>query len=340
MRKIYKLAGFICLGLVLSSQNTIAQTVSDFENLTLTPNSYWDGSDRSGTHNAGLFSSTFSSGDANFNNVYDTTYSAAYGYWSKGFAYTNMTDSTTSGSGNMYSAKTASGVNNSANYLISSNNSIIHLTSAAANNTVKGVYITNTTYAANSMRDGDSFAKKFGGTTGNDPDWFKLTIWGYTNGNLTPDSVEFYLADYRFSNNAQDYIVKNWQWVNLTTLGAIDSVKFILTSSDNGSFGMNTPAFFALDNFNDQTVGVGVKEVATLAKIDFYPNPTTDNFNVVVTANNTTLSVIDITGKTVLYQSNLNTGIHHFNIANLKKGVYFIRIISNNKMKTAKLIKA
>jgi hypothetical protein len=38
----------------------------------------------------------------------------------------------------------------------------------------QGVYVTNTTYAYNSMRDGDMFAKKFGGPTGNDPDWYKL----------------------------------------------------------------------------------------------------------------------------------------------------------------------
>jgi hypothetical protein len=34
------------------------------------------------------------------------------------------------------------------------------------------------------MRDGDGFGKKFGGTTGMDPDWFKLTIKGYSGGAL------------------------------------------------------------------------------------------------------------------------------------------------------------
>jgi hypothetical protein len=39
--------------------------------------------------------------------------------------------------------------------------------------TVTGAYFTNTTYAALSMLSGDSFAKKFGGASGDDPDWFK-----------------------------------------------------------------------------------------------------------------------------------------------------------------------
>ena len=38
--------------------------------------------------------------------------------------------------------------------------------------------VTNTTYAALSMLLGDSFAKKFGGDSGNDPDYFILRIEG------------------------------------------------------------------------------------------------------------------------------------------------------------------
>ena len=55
-----------------------------------------------------------------------------------------------------------------------------------------------------------TFAKKFGGTTGNDPDFFKVTVKGYKGGVLTTDSVPFYLADFRFANNALDYIVDSW----------------------------------------------------------------------------------------------------------------------------------
>ena len=91
------------------------------------------------------------------------------------------------------------------------------------------------------------FAKAFGGADGSDPDYFKLLVWGMAKGEAT-DSVEFYLADYRFDNAAEDYIIKTWQWVDLGSLGKVDSLMFGLESSDNGDWGMNTPAYFCLDN--------------------------------------------------------------------------------------------
>ena len=214
-----------------------AQNVADFQNLYLAPDTFWDGSDLSGG---------FYSGSGFFPNSYDTTYNA----WS-GFVYSDMKDSTTAGFGNQYSAITASGHNNSSNYAVADEygQTYIKLTGSAAGGPVNGFYITNGTYDYLSMKSGDAFAKKFGGVSGNDPDWFRLTVKGWLNGVQSTDTVDFYLADYRFANNAQDYIVKTWQWVDLTTLGNVDSITFHLASSDTGSFGMNTPAYFCLDNF-------------------------------------------------------------------------------------------
>lgn len=327
MRKIYKLAAFAGFGLMLSTQNINAQTVSDFENLTLNTNSYWDGSDMSGNHNNKQFTSTFISGDANYVNVFDTTYGAAYGYWLGGFAYSNMTDSVTSGSANRFSSRAGSGANSSSNYIVSQNNSTIVLTGAAANNNVNGLYVANSTYAANSMRDGDSFAKQFGGVSGNDPDWFLLTIKGYNSGNLTNDSVNFYLADYRFTNNSQDYIVKDWQWVDLSSLGNIDSVYFMLTSSDTGSFGMNTPGIFCIDNFNDQSVGVAM----TINKNEFklYPNPASTFINVEIEKNKEAV-IFDVAGK-VITRKSLLKGKNRISIDHLKPNIYFVRIGSEFK---------
>lgn len=215
----------------------IAQTVSTFESLVLAPNSYWDGSDLSGG---------FGSGNAYFLNDYDTTFFA----WS-GFTYSNMTDSTTPGWGNQYSAVAGSGYNGSANYAVADEygNAKVTLTGSAAGKLVNGFYVTNNTYAYLSMRDGDLFSKKFGGATGTDADWFKLTAKGWLNGTLKNASVEFYLADFRSADSTLDYIVKDWRWVNLQPLGNVDSLQFFLSSSDTGQWGMNTPAYFCIDNF-------------------------------------------------------------------------------------------
>lgn len=336
MRKKLLLASLACIGGWATFSTSNAQNVSDFENLMLPANSYWNGADYSGTHINGAFYSTFNSGDAVFPNVYDTAWGAP-GFWSEGFAYSNVSDSVTSGLGNMYAAKAASGFSSSANYVVAQNNAKIHLSGTAQNNTVKGFYVTNSTYAANSMRDGDAFAKKFGGASGNDPDWFLLTIKGYTNGNLTTDSVNFYLADYRFSNNAQDYIVKNWQWVDLTSLGAVDSLIFTLNSSDTGQWGMNTPAFFCIDNFNEQSLGWQENNASN--EVLFFPNPTAEKLHFISDKTLNNVSIIDITGKEMAIPNNYLIGKNTIDISNFPSGIYFLSYTINQQVYNSKIIK-
>lgn len=223
------------------------ETVSDFENLTLITDSLWNGSDGSGG---------FNSGNAHFINSYDTSFG---GIWN-GFGYTNIVDTTTAGSNTAIAGK---GYGGSSNYAVANlyGNARISITGAGANKIVSGFYISNCTYTAISMRDGDFFGKKFGGSTGNDEDWLKLTVKGFTNGVFKANTVEFYLADYRFADNSQDYMVNDWQWLDLTPLGNVDSIQFFLSSSDTGQYGMNTPAYFVLDNFTTTQI-VNVPPVA------------------------------------------------------------------------------
>ncbi|WP_052430376.1 T9SS type A sorting domain-containing protein [Sporocytophaga myxococcoides] len=221
---------------------SIAQSISTVDEYTLAPGSYWNGSDGSGG---------FQSGDAFFYNNYSTLYNS----WS-GFAYTNMKDTITPKHGNSYSAITGSGYNASDNYIVSSAYSpaSVRLTGELRGKTVSGFFVTNTTNTALSMKDkknGEFGAKQFGGASGDEQDWFKLTIKGYINGEAKDNHVDFYLADYRSPDNLFDYIVNTWQWVDLTPLGNVDSLAFELSSSDVGVWGMNTPAYFAIDNFNN-----------------------------------------------------------------------------------------
>ncbi|NBD37271.1 MAG: DUF4465 domain-containing protein, partial [Verrucomicrobia bacterium] len=109
--------------------------------------------------------------------------------------------------------------------------------------------VTNTTYAALSMRDGDAFAKQFGGADGSDPDYFRLTIEGLDGTATVTGAVEFYLADFRFADDARDTIVETWEEVDLSALGSgVAELRFSLDSSDEGEFGMNTPSYFAMDD--------------------------------------------------------------------------------------------
>ncbi len=206
----------------------------------------------------------FSSGGASFN--HDYTNFGFPGCCSTGWSYSNHTDLTTPGFGNQYSAFAGSGQGGSANYAVGFLGPLDVVLGAPAN--LAGAYFTNTTYAALSMRDGDGFAKKFGGVSGNDPDFLKLTITGF-NGATATGSVDFFLADYRFANNAQDYIVKAWTFVDLSSLGAVTRLGFDLASTDNGPFGMNTPAYVAIDTLTTAPVPEPHQSVMLLAGLAF-----------------------------------------------------------------------
>lgn len=233
MKKIYLFLTALVMGGAMHAQIV----VSTFDDLTLPPDSFWNGSNQSGG---------FYDGDAFFPNSYNT----AYDFWS-GWAYSDVKDSTTAGAANQYAANTASGYRGSANYAVAydGGDTKIILDSTAAGKLINGFYITNSTYDYLSMLHGDQFAKKFGGATGNDPDWFKLTVIGWDTGVLVNNTVEFYLADYRFADRSKCYIVDDWVWVDLGALGNVDSIQLSLSSSDTGPYGMNTPAYFCIDNF-------------------------------------------------------------------------------------------
>ena len=242
--------------LVLLPTSSALAEIVDFEDLTPATSytgpggvEYWNGSDRSGG---------FTSNGVFFVNRYNTK----YGSWD-GFAYSNTTDTTTAGYTNQFSAVVGGGYGGSRNYAVgyanvwAVNDTELPYLQLPADRRVESVYITNTTYAALSMRDGDptdppgqSFAKKFGGATGNDPDWFLLKIFGCNGaGDRLSDSVELYLADFRSSDNADDYIIDDWTLVDLSPLAEARTLYFQLTSTDNHpDWGMNTPAYFAIDD--------------------------------------------------------------------------------------------
>jgi hypothetical protein len=294
-------------GFALSAE---AQTVSNFENLPLpSAESYWDGSDQSGS---------FQSGNAEFFNFHDGS------YWLGGFAYSNMTDITTAGFMNLYSAIPGIGANSSTNYAVGQDGATLRITGPAKGGVVDGFHVTNSTFAALSMQDGDMFAKKFGGATGDDPDWFLLTIVGYLENN-PKDTIRYYLADYRYADNSFDYIVKEWRWVDTRALGNIDSMSFHLSSSDLGQWGMNTPAFFCMDYFTTGDYFVSVKSSVPSIAVKAYPNPARNFINLESSAAFESVEIIDITGRPVTKIATNGENKLHLDVSSLSAGIYHIR---------------
>jgi len=226
---------------VLSAVAGVADAqIATLEDLSLPPESYWNGSDGSGG---------FTSGSARFSNAYN----ADWGSWD-GFSYSNVTNTTTQGVAAQYNAVAGAGQGGSANYAAAYVGWAAPPTvTLDTPGVVGGLYVTNSSYAYYSMLNGDAFAKKFGGAGGNDPDWFVLTVTGKNTDGVVTGAVDFYLADYRPAGGSNDYIVDTWQYVDLTSLGEVKSLEFTLSSSDMGVWGMNTPASFALDTIMDQS---------------------------------------------------------------------------------------
>lgn len=104
---------------------------------------------------------------------------------------------------------------------------------------VKSMYVVNTAYVYNSLRNGDAFSPAATATT-----WYKITATGYNAAGSVTGESEFFLC-YGAEN-----IVDEWTLWNLEELGKVAKVVFNLSASDDlvGQFGLTVPAYFAYDD--------------------------------------------------------------------------------------------
>ena len=111
----------------------------------------------------------------------------------------------------------------------------------------KHVYINNTAWVVNSLKNGDNFARAF-----KDGDYFKLTIKAVDEAGkeIKGQEVEYYLADFR---NGKTFINNSWEKVDLSALGQCKGITFAMETTDVVSYDggttyyANTPTYFALD---------------------------------------------------------------------------------------------
>ena len=174
-----------------------------------------------------------------------------YGYWG-GFTASNRTDLNQSGLNAQYTAVTGCGYDGSTQYAVAYTYGVQTDVYAAdgQSHTVTGCYITNNLWAYQDVLQGSMGQTPFGGLSGDDPDWFKLTATGKNASGQTVGTLDFYLADYRFEDNSQDYVLDTWEWFDLSPLGPVATISFSLSSTKSNYGGMITPAYFCMDNFN------------------------------------------------------------------------------------------
>lgn len=313
-------------------------TISTFDELFLSKDSFWNPTT----------TSNFSSGNAVLHFISEN-------YNNYGFVYSNQRNDSVCSYTNAYSAITAGGINapdsggtNYACAYISNNwpegkyDETIPVNISFKDHSktiVNGCYITNSTYTYLSMKKGDAFSKKFGGLTGNEPDFLRLLIWGIKEDETLTDTVVFYLADFRNADNTKDYIVDTWKWIDTQHFGEIVSLQFSIESSDNGAFGINTPAYFCMDNLSIQPSNSSnyIPTHQYLPQFSVFPNPFQHSITVKNDVNST-ITLTDICGRILLQQKTTNT-FTDIATSELTNGYYILSVANQNGITTRKVLK-
>lgn len=105
----------------------------------------------------------------------------------------------------------------------------------------QGVYINLTSYPYYCLEFGNTPARPF-----SNGDKFTLTIHGVA-ADESEKSIDVDLCTY---TNGDLTINRGWKYVDLTSLGAVNELYFTMDGTDAGEFGLNTPAYFALDKLS------------------------------------------------------------------------------------------
>ena len=223
-----------------------------FENLYLDENSFWCGPDSKGTPTEGLYggndiNGSFLSGSYQFSNSFNDQYSSWFG-----FAYSNRTATDfNTVTPDQYNSAVGKGYDDSENFaVVYSSGEIKVLNKPVEGDEIRGFYITNNAYAVNTIAYAKptDYAHKF-----EQGDFLKVIFTGH-HADGTDAKVEYYLADYRSSKAADHYYLDTWQWVDLRSLGKVTSIDIAFDGSDKGGFGVNTPTYFCMDNFNGERI--------------------------------------------------------------------------------------
>nr|WP_319399143.1 DUF4465 domain-containing protein [uncultured Carboxylicivirga sp.] len=296
-----------------------------FEGLLNQSESHWAG-------NPEQEMSEFYSGSFKFNNYYFP----AYDSWGN-FGYSNETSTSYNGLDDQFHSTAGSGANNTETYgvvYVAYGNPEIELTNTQEGEQLTGCYLTNTAYAASSMENGDAFA----GDAFTDGDWFKLVINGFDSEGESTGSIDFYLADYRSENAEDHYVLKDWKWVDLSVLGAVQKLTFSISGSRNNAYGLLTPGYVCIDELNESDHATSIRKNNTEVKI--YPNPTRDILNIKMADNNVQrIEVYTIAGRKVMTQLSTSQSLEQINLSRLQQGTYIIRIVSDAGVVTQKVQK-
>lgn len=303
-----------------------SMVIGDFEDLYLDSESHWAGTDNgSGDYS---INTTFYSGSFSFIN----NYTPAYSSWAL-FAYGNETSTTSTGLyADQYFSAAGHGADDSENFGIAyisdySGLSDIQVTNATDGAIVPGLYITNAAFVKYAIEHGDGMSTEDDGTTGAAfalGDYLRLNLYGIDHNGDTVGTKTVYLADYRNTSADEHYALDTWQWVDLSSFGAVKSIRLGMESTKANSWGMTTPTFVDLDNIGascpEETTANQSIDINTDATLSI-PTLLTDLW----TMGNTTYTVLDQTFGDDVTFSLSETGVLSLKATTEQTGSFLIK---------------
>ena len=205
-----------------------------FENLYLPEDSYWCGTDMSGSFVSGSY-------------LFDNTNMPEWNYWSE-FAYANRTETDyVQMYPDQFNNAVGGGHNGSENYaVVYPYGGSIHVMNKDAD-VINGFYVTNEAWVVDAIFNGDGMTPGAFRTG----DYLRMVVTGKHTDGSTSD-LAYYLADFRDADETEHYCLDSWQWVDLRPLGEVSTVSFQIESSRSNQYGMTTPGYFCMDDFNGE----------------------------------------------------------------------------------------
>lgn len=310
MQKVFTL--ILCLFIF---SGLTGQHVADFESFNLDPESYMNNADPvDGFNDNGVF--------------LPNTHMISGGFESwTGWSISNTTDVIDPSYDNQYSAISGGGADGSSTYgvsFVAGESSMRNELVTTSSSSFESIMVNNTTLTHAIMKEGNQFSKKFGGETGDDPDFFILTIKGRSGGQMASDSINFYLADYRFVDNSQDYIVTDWTMIDVSQFNSEDELVFTMSGSDIGMFGLNTPTYFCVDNITLK-ISTSTENLEDEIDLTVFPNPTTDFVSFDWNNGEGDAQIVNLQGS-ILKNQTLQQGQNSVDVSILPEGIYILKL--------------
>lgn len=241
MRQEYKFLAVLCLTTAASVPALRAQELipATFEDLGLAPESHWVGD----TEDEDYMMGTFRSGSFEFNNFYWADYDS----WAF-FGYADYTGNQYSGSMSQQWNNTVGGGYRSQTYGVlyySSwmGNAEATLPDFPLGTTVSGMWVVNSAWVADAIANGDGMSGPFG-----QGDTMTLSAIGFDADDRECGKTDFLLADYTSTDPTEWYAVNDWRWMDLSGLGDVTRIRFVISSTKSNEYGMTTPGYACFDD--------------------------------------------------------------------------------------------